>query len=421
MATIRFFQQTQKGKQRADGTFPISMVITNNRRRKYFNIDRACLPGQWNADKQTFTKVYPGYRKENEVLLSIRKEAMDIIREFEYNGIPFSFERLTSKFRKLQSTTYLKDYFAKWIERKKQEGKFKTAEQWETALNRIKDFCTEKNQYRFDTLTFNAITVLFLNGFEHFLRSRGCQNGAISVYMRGIRSLVNKAIGEGITNTYHFSRGSGLPGYKIPSSQARKRAISAGEIEKIESLIYANYSNERLARDLFIFSYYTWGVSFVDLAHLKPKDIANGYLRYTRQKTGSKLSVFLVDQAKRVLKYYVDQMAAGQDYIFPILSADKHMSASQQYNRIRKVQKAVNSALRRIVGPHAGIQNPEELTFYVARHSAAANARDNGLDVHEIQAVMGHKNISTTQVYLKSLNESQLKSITQKAFGSAVA
>ncbi len=42
---------------------------------------------------------------------------------------------------------------------------------------------------------------------------------------------------------------------------------------------------------MFLFSFYTRGMSFIDMAHLKKKDLQNGFLSYRRRKTGQRLVI----------------------------------------------------------------------------------------------------------------------------------
>ena len=39
-------------------------------------------------------------------------------------------------------------------------------------------------------------------------------------------------------------------------------------------------------RDMFLFSFYTRGMSFIDMAYLKKSDLKNGIITYRRRKTG---------------------------------------------------------------------------------------------------------------------------------------
>lgn len=71
-------------------------------------------------------------------------------------------------------------------------------------------------------------------------------------------------------------------------TKTAKRAIPIQVIQKIAQAHITN-KNEALARDLFLFSFYTRGMSFVDIAYLKKTDLNNTYLIYKRKKTGQEL------------------------------------------------------------------------------------------------------------------------------------
>jgi site-specific recombinase XerD len=84
-------------------------------------------------------------------------------------------------------------------------------------------------------------------------------------------------------------------------------------------------------------------------------------------------------------------------YVFPVLNGEHH-TEKQQWDRIRKCLKAWNKQLKE-VGEILGIKVP--ITSYVARHTYATTLKRKGVDLAMIGDSMGHKNASTTAVYLK--------------------
>ena len=70
-----------------------------------------------------------------------------------------------------------------------------------------------------------------------------------------------------------------------------KRAVPLKIIRQIRELDLTLTPELDYAKDLFLFSFYTRGMSFVDMAYLKKKNLQNGVLSYRRQKTGQQLFI----------------------------------------------------------------------------------------------------------------------------------
>lgn len=70
-----------------------------------------------------------------------------------------------------------------------------------------------------------------------------------------------------------------------------KRAVSLKTIRQIQNLDLSTNPLMDYARDIFMFSFYTRGMSFIDMAYLKKKDLQNGVLSYRRHKTDQQLFI----------------------------------------------------------------------------------------------------------------------------------
>lgn len=70
-----------------------------------------------------------------------------------------------------------------------------------------------------------------------------------------------------------------------------------------------------LARDIFLFSFYTRGMSFIDMAHLKKSNLQNGILTYSRKKTGQRLTILWEELMQEIVDKYKDDTS---EYLLPI-------------------------------------------------------------------------------------------------------
>ena len=152
-----------------------------------------------------------------------------------------------------------------------------------------------------------------------------------------------------------------------------------------------------LARDLFLFSFYTRGMSFVDMAYLRRGHIRDGRIRYVRRKTGQEIVIRVEPEMQRIIERYAD---GERPYVFPVLKSENPEKAYAEY---RTALTYYNRLLKRLC-TLAGI--PQRLSFYTARHSWATAARNHQVPVSVISAGMGHTSERTTQIYLTMLENS---------------
>lgn len=175
-----------------------------------------------------------------------------------------------------------------------------------------------------------------------------------------------------------------------------KRAVSLKIIRQIRNLDLTLNPSLDYARDMFLFSFYTRGMSFVDMAFLKKRDIQNGILSYRRQKTHQQLFIKWEKPMQDIVEKYDTR---NTPYLLPIIR-NMQVDERRQY---KTAAHRVNSKLKKL-GEQMGLTIP--LTSYVARHAWASIARSKNISISVISEAMGHDSENTTRIYLASLDTS---------------
>ena len=88
-------------------------------------------------------------------------------------------------------------------------------------------------------------------------------------------------------------------------------------ISRLIKLNLSEYNHLQFARDIFMFSFYTRGMPFIDMANLRRINLKNGYLIYTRSKTKQVLTIKMEQCIEEILERY--KKVTVDDYILLIL------------------------------------------------------------------------------------------------------
>ena len=276
------------------------------------------------------------------------------------------------------------ELFTEQISRLKQRGNLRTAETYTAAFKKFRKFRKEQDIAPCD------ITADLTEAFQNSLKEQQLSMNTISFHLRKLRAIYNKAAERGLTINQHPFRHvyTGI-------GKTVKRAISIKEMKRIKEVELRDHLL-CFSRDMFLFSFYTRGMAFVDMAFLKKSDIKDGMLTYMRKKTGQQLTI----RWERTMQQIVDQYAVEEsEFLLPII----HCRNGKERNQYRNVQTKINRSLKDVARV-AGIDH--KLTMYVARHSWATIARQMKVPLNIISTGMGHTNEKTTEIYLKSVDMS---------------
>lgn len=309
----------------------------------------------------------------------------EIIMRLDRAGSPYTASKVVELYVSPTNCGGFIAFARKLIRELKQIGKRRTAETYTTALNSFVRFHGESD------LLFEELDSNLMIEYETYLKEHNVCPNSSSFYMRNLRAIYNRAVEKDLTEQHnpfkHVYTGV---------DKTVKRAVPLKIIRRIRDTDLTLNPVMDYARDLFMFSFYTRGMSFVDMAYLKKKDLQNGVLSYRRQKTGQQLFIKWEKPMQDIVgKYDTGDMT----YLLPIIK-DMDTDARRQY---KNAAHLVNSKLKKL-GERLGLSIP--LTSYVARHAWASIARSKNIPLSTISEAMGHDSENTTRIYLASLDTS---------------
>jgi len=395
-----------------DGKKAIVLRLTTNRIKYFIDLGfEVKLSKEQFVEGQIRTNAgIKQYKQINALIIQKLSEAHEVLLSLEKKNLPVTLESFKKNFLKQKTKDFVFNYFDDVINDLEQKGKAGNASIYKTAKNSLKDFKPNSR------LRFSDIDIPFLRKYEQHLFKKNVRGNTISVYMRTVRALYNKAIGEEVADRllYPFKNTFNPGGYQTSylETETVKRAIRIDEILKIKNFESKELTALHDAKMYFLFSFLARGMSFMDLALLRPENISNNRIFYSRAKTRGKqnTSFEVLPPRKEILDYFRTHPSKS-DYIFPILDSLKHITKSQERDRIKSVLRRVNRELK-VIGEEVGIEIP--LTTYVARHSWATIQKFEGESEALISEGLMHTNVETTQIYLKSFGNTALDEMSKR-------
>ena len=251
-------------------------------------------------------------------------------------------------------------------------------------------------------IPIKRIDARLVEDYNRHLRDNGLMRNTISFYNRVLRAVYNKAVRE-----YGLSDCRPFRNVYTGVDRTCSRAVGENIVARLLSLDLEKDRGLSLARDLFIFSYSMRGMSFVDMAYLRKSQIRDGYLTYSRRKTGVTLRIRIEREALEIIKKYSSSGRNG--YLFPILG--ENQGATETYLCYCSALSTYNRRLKRLAEL---IGTGERLTSHVARHSWATAARNTGSGVTVISEALGHSSERMTRIYLGNLDASLVDEVNRK-------
>ena len=381
-----------------NGSYPLVFQVIHNRRKKLLYTGYRMKEEVFDESEgkimngvgSTFTATE--VVKMNRELRKMRNQIDIRIRQLERTREEFTVEDILTQnaFGTGKSQFYLLRYINAQIERKQELKKVGMAAAYKSTRSSLAKFigCPD--------VRMSEVDLAFVRRYEDFLYSNGASGNTVSYYLRNLRSLYNQAVTDGYhpRGEYPFAKAQTRPAKTV------KRALSRTDMQNLADLNLENEPELEFTRDLYLFSFYAQGMSFVDIVLLKKPDICNGVLTYSRHKSKQLIRIVVTPQMQGV----IDKYNTENEYLFPIISGE-YASGYQKY---RLALGRINRHLKKIAVV-ADIKVP--LTTYTARHTWATLARDYGAPISVISAGLGHTSEEMTRVYLKDFDVSMLNQV----------
>ncbi len=340
--------------------------------------------------KYDFLNIHLSNKRKSSKEDKEKRELAERLRVKKTNEL-YNQETITFEKKNKQEDFYT--YFEKFIKEKNN-----TPAYWDALLLQIKSFSENK-----ENLSFAKITDDWLLKFQkHLLNNHA--NNTVLLYMNCLNDALKTAFRKKIISQNPFTT--------IPKSKRVKKINTEKTyltIKELKSL--ANIQTNSILkqfRQIFIFSCFT-GLRWSDANKLKWSNIIE------INKNGKKEKVISFKQKKtKQLEYMpLSKQAINILADVKLVSKNNEFVFNEIVNMINeRSENAVSRKINREIkawGKETGIK--KNLHFHVSRHTFATMSLTHGVDLYTVSKLLGHKDITTTTVYAKVVDEKKATAV----------
>ena len=391
---LKFRASSKAGKE---GSLYYQVIY--NRMVRQISTPHKIFTEEWNPDIEDLIIKPPSLRLNylesiNRTIRCDMERIHRIVRQWGDDNKVFTIDEIVETFHNQSSGNTLFAYMEHIISLYWRQGQYRTSETYSTTLNSFKRFRADVD------VGLEDIDSNLIEAYESYLKHNDLSPNTISFYLKHLRAVYNRAVDdELIMDRKPFKRVS------TAIEKTPKRAISLRNIKRLKALDCSHNPSRKFARDMFLFSFYTRGMSFVDIAYLQKKNLKGNVLFYRRKKTNQQLMIHWEGCMQEILKSYGADTSSP--YLFSIIKEPSNNPRKQYQNALFLINRHLKD-----IGKGLGLHQP--LTMYCARHSWASIARDEGIPLSVISEGMGHDSEKTTQIYLASLKTEVIDKANRK-------
>jgi len=294
----------------------------------------------------------------------------------------------------------LKKEFLEYIEIERGRS-LKTVENYERYLNRFFDHAQIKKTddiHEDNVREFRLFLNRQLGAVQKGMSTETLKKSTQNYYLIALRSFLKYLVKRGVTS---------LSPDKIELAKVGSRSLDLVSSDELVRLLDAPSDDDiKSLRDKAILELlFSTGLRLSELTSLN-RDLDLSKDEFSVRGKGDKVRVvFLSDSAKDAIKKYLKKRADMDEALFAQTS--KNTGAKDE---LRLSPRSVERLVKHYA-VKAGIS--KKVTPHVIRHSFATDLLQNGADIRSVQVMLGHSNISTTQIYTH-ITDKQLLEVHKK-------
>lgn len=330
----------------------------------------------------------PAEKEQNRQTLATA-QAIKSKRLIEIQNGEYSFTR------QFKDDTPFLEYFREMVEeRKKRKDSKGNYGNWHSCLRYLEMYCDEST-------TFRNVTPEFILGFKEFLNNvekdthkrvhprmerdsfQGLSQNSKLSYFNKLRACINHAFNNRIMP---YNPLVGIEGFK--AAEVKRDYLTLEEIKKLA----ATPCRYPALKRAFLFSCLT-GLRKSDIQKITWGDVQKfgDFTRiiFKQKKTGGQEYLDITPQAEK----YLGKRGNPEDRVFSGFTYGSFTSVELQRWCMA-----------------AGMY--KELTFHCGRHTFAVLMLDLGADIYTVSKLLGHRELSTTQIYAKVLDKSKQNAVS---------
>ena len=237
----------------------------------------------------------------------------------------------------------------------------------------------------------SEISTITISEFERWMKRKNVSQTYISMTLSMIRTIVNRAIRMQLVayNVHPFTY------WKRPADPEREIDISVEEVRAIRDA-QPRLKKQRIARDIFMLSYYLGGINLIDLLNIDFRGIS--VLEYTRHKSRNmklsdkRISFTVQPEARELIKKWMNRNTGRLDFGYQF----------SYKNFLAYVTRSIKS-----LAEDLNLPNYKKVCYYTARKSFVQHGFDLGISLEVLEYCIGQsvKNNRPIFNYLKIMRK----------------